>query len=492
MATSRLWWLGLALALLALGPVVYALARRRAWILSTLDGFVLASVGVLVILHILPESIGAAGWPAVLAAVLGLTAPLLMEHFAGHEHERAHGVVLWIAVVGLALHAVVDGVALAAGHHGHGGGKLAQAVLLHRLPVGVAIWWLLRPGRSRRVAFGVLAAVATATVVGFVLADPLTAPLGGTGVAVFQAFVAGSLMHVMVHRYGDGETTSTWKLAETSGAVAGLALVIVPALLAHDHGHDAELGLAAYGQRFVALALESAPALFLGYLLAGVIKELLPQSSFDWLRRGPAPLQATKGMLFGIPLPICSCGIVPVYQGLVERGVPAAAAMAFLVATPEIGVESVLLSFSLLGGKLTVVRLIAAALVALLAGWLVGRTVAVSANPLAMAMSGKAAAARSTWQRGRAALRAGFVEVVGDTAPWILIGLAIAAALDPSRLTPWVARLPAGVDVPLFALVGIPVYVCASAATPWRRRSSSLASPPAPRWPSCCRAPPPT
>jgi hypothetical protein len=140
--------------------------------------------------------------------------------------------------------------------------------------------------------------------------------------------------------------------------------------------------------------------------------------------------------------------------------------MAFLVATPEIGVESVLLSFSLLGVELTAVRLVAAALVALLAGWVVGRTVKVTASPFAMAMAGKAPAAPGWGRRLWTALRYGFVDVVEDTAPWILVGVAIAAALDPAYLAPWVSRLPAGLDVLLFALLGIPVYVCASAATP--------------------------
>jgi hypothetical protein len=472
LATSRLWWLGLALLLVALGPAVYAVARRRQVVLSTLDGFVLAAVGVLVVVHILPEGIATGGWPAVLAAVLGLAAPLLMEHFAGHAHERAHGMVQWLAVAGLLLHAAVDGVALAGGADRVGSGKLAQAVLLHRLPVGIALWWMFRPTRGVAVATGVLAAVGLATLAGFFLSEPLTTPLEGSQVAVFQAFVAGSLLHVLVHRYSDGQGGAGWRLAETGGALAGLALVLGPALLgaghghAHGHGAGAEMALGPYGGRFMALALETAPALFLGYLLAGVIKELLPESSLKWMRKGPPPVQAARGMLFGIPLPICSCGIVPLYQGLVQRGVPATAAMAFLVATPEIGVESVLLSFSLLGVELTAVRLVAAALVALLAGWVVGRTVKVTASPFAMAMAGKAPAAPGWGRRLWTALRYGFVDVVEDTAPWILVGVAIAAALDPAYLAPWVSRLPAGLDVLLFALLGIPVYVCASAATP--------------------------
>jgi uncharacterized membrane protein YraQ (UPF0718 family) len=140
--------------------------------------------------------------------------------------------------------------------------------------------------------------------------------------------------------------------------------------------------------------------------------------------------------------------------------------MAFLVATPEIGVESILLSWSLLGGELTLVRLAAAMIVALGVGWIVGRFIPRRSSLLAMAMGADAGEAPTRLGRLGRALRYGLVEVVADTAPWLMAGLFIAAALDPATMGQWAARLPRGLDVLIFGLVGIPVYVCASAATP--------------------------
>lgn len=457
-----LFMLLLAVFLLGLGPVVFRLARRRSWVLDGLDGLVLVSVGLLVGMHILPDSIAVAGLLAVLAALVGLAAPMVLERLSGQPHDKSHRIVLWVALAGLLIHAAVDGMALAGGEvHGHAGEHLAQAVILHRLPVGVALWWLIRPTSGVLVALGVLAAMAVSTALGFFLAGPLTAPLGGTGVALFQALVAGSLLHVVIHRLSGSHRGGSWRLAESAGALLGLALVLFPSLL---HGHHLFLG--PYARRLVALLLETAPALFLGYLLAGLVKELMPQASITWMARGSAPVQAARGMLFGIPLPICSCGIVPIYQGLVERGLPSTAALAFLVATPEIGVESIILSYSLLGGELTLVRLLAAALVALGAGWVIGRTIAPRPNPFAMAIEGKPTITPSVGRRLVSSLRYGFSDVVADTAPWLILGLLVAAALEPTALAPLVARLPGGLDVVLFALAGIPVYVCASAATP--------------------------
>jgi hypothetical protein len=171
-------------------------------------------------------------------------------------------------------------------------------------------------------------------------------------------------------------------------------------------------------------------------------------------------------MIFGIPLPICSCGIVPLYQGLVQRGVPGSGAMAFLVATPEIGVESIFLSVVLMGVPFTGVRLGAAALLAFGAGYVVGRRAPSAASPFSMAMGGAPPPPRSWIRRGQRALAYGLGEVVEDTAAWLTAGLLVAAALNPAALGPWLAKLPPGLDVLVFAGLGIPVYVCASAATP--------------------------
>ena len=58
-------------------------------------------------------------------------------------------------------------------------------------------------------------------------------------------------------------------------------------------------------------------------------------------------------MLFGLPLPVCNCGVLPLYHSLVRRGVPSAAAFSFLVATPELGLDAIILSLPLLGAPFT-------------------------------------------------------------------------------------------------------------------------------------------
>jgi len=125
----------------------------------------------------------------------------------------------------------------------------------------------------------------------------------------------------------------------------------------------------------------------------------------------------------------------------------------------------VLLSLPLLGLGFTLVRLASAAIVAVTVGWFVGR-LAPEAVTTGSAHGDEATVGRPLGSRLADAARAGLGEVVDNTGPWILLGLGIAAigaqVVDPG----WLARLPAGASIVLFALAGIPTYVCATGATP--------------------------
>ncbi len=103
----------------------------------------------------------------------------------------------------------------------------------------------------------------------------------------------------------------------------------------------------------------------------------------------------------------------------------------------------------------------AALAVALVVGRLAPRR--ARALPLASPATNSAAGANTRWQR---TWHTGFVQVVDDTAPWILLGLLLASLLHPVLAGSWLTQLPFGVDVLVFALIGFPLYVCASASTP--------------------------
>jgi uncharacterized membrane protein YraQ (UPF0718 family) len=169
-------------------------------------------------------------------------------------------------------------------------------------------------------------------------------------------------------------------------------------------------------------------------------------------------------MLFGLPLPICSCGVVPLYHSLVRRGVSVGAGTAFLIATPELGIDAIMISIPLLGWKMTVARLVAAALIAWLVGYIMDLIVpAKQALSIPVIEPEKLKTTVNPWKRFWSTLNKEMIDHLG---PWVLMGLIIAAITDPflGKLD-W-SSLPYGVDILIMALIGMPLYVCATGATP--------------------------
>ncbi len=126
-------------------------------------------------------------------------------------------------------------------------------------------------------------------------------------------------------------------------------------------------------ENFLKLFLESAPWLLLGLVLAGLLKVFVPMSWMNKQLGGHGLKTTVKAALFGAPLPLCSCGVIPAAVGLRRSGASKAATTSFMVSTPETGIDSVSVSYVLLGPFMAIVRPIAAVVSAVVAGLLVGR-----------------------------------------------------------------------------------------------------------------------
>jgi uncharacterized membrane protein YraQ (UPF0718 family) len=462
---------------LALGPMLIEAAHVRPQLLSFVDGFVLISIGGLVLLDVLPHAVLNRDLWTVVFMVAGFALPTIAERAFHYGVKQTHAIVLALALVGLAIHSMLDGSAIAQAAL-LPTSTLGYGVLIHQIPVSMMIWWVLadRP----RLLYLVLAGMATMTVVGYQLEPSLFAVLPEQAGRWFEGIVGGSLLHVIAHASHDhdhdhghdhahdhahdhdhGSPRGSARLANGAGALVGMALLAV--LLTSRTGGQPTGILTETWQVFRTLALESAPAILLAYVAAGLVHAFVPAGSLAWLSRGSRMRQGLAGMAVGLPLPVCSCGVVPLYQQLLRQGASTTAAVAFLVATPELGIDAVLLSVPLLGVEFTMVRVAAAALAALGVALVMGRLIT---DPPHASACAHAVAARSTAERLLQALRTGLGEMVDHTAPWILAGLIIAAIAAPILHESWVVRLPTGVDVIAFAIIGLPLYVCASASTP--------------------------
>lgn len=458
------------LAALLSGPLLYAAAQRRPAFLAFLDGFVLVSIAGLVLIDVLPAAFGDGGAWCLAFLLLGLLGPTALEHGLTRARREAHLLALGLAILGLVLHSVGDGAALSgAAPDDHRQSALALAVAIHSIPVGLVVWWLLFPVFGAALPGFALLAMGAATVAGYVYGVSLSSLLGVEAWAWFQALIAGSILHVIFGRPHLDADSGHHHAAPRFEGLGNLVALFALAWLAHAPAPEAPV--AGFLDRLLALSLESAPALLLAYLIGGFISSEFPDRWLRWIGRGGPAMQALRGMAAGLPLPICSCGVLPLYRSLIQRGLPQAAALAFLIATPEIGLTALFVSLPLLGVEVTLLRIGAAALLAVTVAWTLARLVPVAAPSSTVAAGCSHCdthghAIRPATHRLRRALHSGLIDLVDDTAAWIVAGLALAAAASPFVHVLMGMQLPDAVQVLLFAVLGIPVYVCAAGATP--------------------------
>ena len=220
---------------------------------------------------------------------------------------------------------------------------------------------------------------------------------------------------------------------------------------------------------FWAVFAEMSPYLLFGFFVAGLLSMLVSRQVVERHLGGSGFGPLFKAAILGVPLPLCSCGVIPVSMSLHEHGASKGSTISFLLSTPQTGVDSILVTYSLLGPVFAVFRPLAALVTGLIGGSLVslfGQQEPEAAHP---ANGGQETGATTTFrQKLLAGLRYGFVTLPRDIGKPLLIGLAIAAVI--SAVVPddfFTERLGKGLPAMLIMMViGIPVYVCASASVP--------------------------
>lgn len=453
----------ISLAALAAGPALVPALTRVRWAARGLDAFILVSIGGLVFVHILPHSIEEAGLPALAALLVGLVLPFVAERIGDPERGAGSGMAAVLGLMALAVHALLDGMALAAPAAGADNGELlAATVLLHRMPGSMAIWWMVRPRYGTRGAVVALGVIALATALSFFGSAAWPQLFEGRWWYVLQALLVGALVHVVVHQSTGPAALDPHARWQPASALGGLAAVSVLALIPHLglHTHHSTPGA------FTSLALASAPPLLAAYLVATVLHAVRPRRLVDWAARGGRLSRVVRGTVLGVPLNICSCAVTPMFRFMTRRGVPPGAAIAFLVAAPEVSVASVLISMRLLGVQLGLIRLGLALVLGLLVGLLLGLSLSRSPGHGVELPMQDPDATGDLAGRLRQGLTTGFVELSDHTLPWLLVGLGIAALVEPLLDPGDLDVLSPTLQVPVLAALGMPVYVCATGSTP--------------------------
>ena len=236
----------------------------------------------------------------------------------------------------------------------------------------------------------------------------------------------------------------------------------------------------------ITLAAEAGPYLLVGFALAGFLKIIIPeQRVFRYL--GPDTLTSVAlASILGIPIPLCSCSVLPVATTLRQSGASRGATTSFLISTPETGLDSIGVTYALLDPIMTVARPLAALTTAMVTGALVtalerlGWAGEPGSAPLDADDCGNAhdhdhdvgVLPSDGWGRVQAIIRRSlsyaFGPLMDDLTPWLILGFLISGLIVmvvPDHF--FTLYLPAGWAAYLLMLVvGTPIYICAAAATP--------------------------
>ncbi len=225
------------------------------------------------------------------------------------------------------------------------------------------------------------------------------------------------------------------------------------------------------------ILIDSGAYFIFGLLVAGLVNAFVSSASIAGRLGGRSFKSVFMASLLGVPLPLCSCGVVPTALSLYDKGASKGATVSFLVSTPETGVDSIAVSYALLDPLMTVFRPVAAFVTALFAGGaqnLLGggerqkRRAAANECVVCGEVEGASLHQHGLYARLGAGIRYAFVELLGDISRWFLLGVLIAGAIGyfvPEDLIGerigygWPAML-------LLALAGIPLYMCATSSTP--------------------------
>jgi len=214
------------------------------------------------------------------------------------------------------------------------------------------------------------------------------------------------------------------------------------------------------------LLAKMGPYLLLGFLVAGAMHVLMPVGMVTKHLGGSGLGSVFRASILGVPLPLCSCGVVPVAAQLKNSGASNGAVVGFLVTTPTSGVDSILATYSLLGGAFMLIRVVASFLIGLGAG--IATALGLGKRTSAASPMPPAASDRPRGNRLVQGLAYGFGNLLSDIARPLLIGTLlgglIAWFLPPGVLEEYIGQGLLSYGVML--VVAIPLYVCASGSIP--------------------------
>ena len=472
----------IAAASVVLGTVLALGTTRKSFILGPIQTFAFVAAGTVVFAELLPDALTSIGAWALLAFVISLALPSLLEWIIKksrnprkqHVHRDSHIAGVELGYVGLVVHQFVEGCGL--GIYGGANGAhtmhldVVLALCAHIIPVTSLFMLTIARLRGRRSALIRSAILVTATSLGILVSSQVEYWGVGPLLPWVSAAMSGFLLHVVLH---DWSTTvarnNILRSLDFFAIIAGLSLVLLLGQGSNDHGANEQMS-ARIGDAFWALSFETAPTLLLGLVIAALLQSFGARLPSKWLHSQSRVKDALRGATLGAPLPVCSCGVLPITEGLQKRNASIAFVVAFLIATPELGVETFALTAGLMGWPFALVRLTAAIAVAVSVALIVSffdggyrkkREESAEDEPKETTISNNAT--QTLFSRTMLHID----DLLVGIGPFVLLGLIAASYIEavlPTRA--FHIFRGSGLDVVLLSLLAMPSYVCATSSTP--------------------------
>ena len=208
-----------------------------------------------------------------------------------------------------------------------------------------------------------------------------------------------------------------------------------------------------------------APWLIIGFFIAGIMAVCIPRDFvMKFLGASGGVKSIIRAVSIGVPLPICSCGVIPISTALRNNGASKGATAGFLISTPQTGIDSILATYALMGPLFAVARPVAAFVTGLVGGCAV-HALSDNDSPSCTANQQSNPPTRNL----RTILWQGYIRLLGGIVKPLSFGLLISALVAAFVPDDFFASTLAGRDylaMPIMALIGFPMYICSTAAIP--------------------------
>ena len=214
---------------------------------------------------------------------------------------------------------------------------------------------------------------------------------------------------------------------------------------------------------FLSVLNAMSPYLLLGFLIAGVLHVFVPKRFYAKYLSRDNKLSVLWAALLGIPLPLCSCGVIPTAVGLKNEGASKGAVASFLIATPQTGIDSILATFSLMGLGFAIVRPVAALVTGICGGFLVNRFVKADEGEY-VSVSCKVEGGNRLWR----VLKYAYFDMIQDIGLRLVIGLLVAALINvavPDEFFLSFGSQPL-LQMLVILVVAVPMYICSTGSIP--------------------------